>query len=185
MKVFILYNFFLWFVLQRKYSVYKKELCAIITFVKKYNYLCKHLYISVMIHTNHKLLTYFLKFNLYEKIYEHWIDKLHQLNVFIMYISDHQNKVADELSRTLFNSDDCSNDKKVQKMIIELTKQNSHWVWWDEKERFEELLTKLTLDEWLEIIEQSTINDMFIFDLNIMTITSENVFWEQTYKHFI
>ncbi len=26
---------------------------------------------------------------------------------------------------------------------------------------------------------------MFIFDLNIMTITSENIFWEQTYKHFV
>ena len=128
MKVSILYDFFSWFVLQRKYSVYKKELCAIITFVKKYDYLCKHSYISVIVHTDHKLLTYFLKFNLHEKIYEHWVDKLHQLNVFIMYILNYQNKVADELSRTLFNSDDCLNDKKVQKMTIKLMKQNSHWV---------------------------------------------------------
>ncbi len=166
--------------MQQKYSVYKKELCAIITFVKKYNYLCKHLYISMIVHTDHKSLTYFLKFNLHKKIYEHWVNKLHQLNVSIMYISDYWNKVVNELSRTLFNSDDCLNDRKVQKMIIELTKQSSHWVWWDEKEKFKELLTKLTLDEWLEIIEQSIINDMFIFDLNIMTTTSENVFWEQT-----
>ena len=113
-KMFILYDFFLWFVLQQKYSVYKKELCAIITFVKKYNYLCKHFYISVMIHTDHKLLTYFLKFDLHEKIYEHWVDKLHRLNVFIVYISNHWNKVVNELSRTLFNSDDCLNNKKVQ-----------------------------------------------------------------------
>ncbi len=127
-KVFILYNFFSWFVLQRKYSVYKKELCAIITFVKKYDYLCKYLYISVIVHTDHKSLTYFLKFNLHEKIYKHWVDKLHWLNVFIVYISDHWNKVADELSRTLFNSNDYLNDKKVQKMTIELMKQNSHWV---------------------------------------------------------
>lgn len=185
MKVFILYNFFSWFVLQQKYSVYKKELCAIITFVKKYNYLCKHLYISMIVHTDHKSLTYFLKFNLHKKIYKHWVNKLHQLNVSIVYISDHWNKVVNELSRTLFNSDDCLNDRKVQKMTIELTKQSLHWVWWDEKEKFEELLTKLTLNEWLEIIEQSIINDMFIFDLNIMTITSENVFWEQIYKYFV
>ncbi len=185
MKVSILYDFFSWFVLQRKYSVYKKELCTIITFVKKYDYLCKHSYISVIVHTDHKLLTYFLKFNLHEKIYEHWVDKLHRLNLSIVYISDHRNKVADELSRTLFNSDDCLNDRKVQKMTIKLMKQSSHWVWRDEKEEFEELLTKLTLDERLEIIEQSTISDMFIFDLNIMTITSENVFWKQTYKHFV
>jgi len=184
-KVSILYNFFSWFILQRKYSVYKKELCAIITFVKKYDYLCKHSYISVIVHTDHKSLTYFLKFDLYEKIYEHWVDKLHRLNVSIVYISDHWNKVADELSRTLFNSDDCLNDRKVQKMTIELMKQSSHWVWQDEKEEFEELLTKLTLDERLEIIEQSTISDMFIFNLNIMTTTSENVFWEQSYKHFV
>ncbi len=26
---------------------------------------------------------------------------------------------------------------------------------------------------------------MFIFDLNIMITMSENIFWEQTYKHFI
>jgi len=184
-KVFILYNFFSWFVLQRKYSVYKKKLCAIITFVKKYDYLCKHSYISVIVHTNHKLLTYFLKFNLHERIYEHWVDKLHRLNVSIVYISDHWNKVADELSRTLFNSDDYSYDRKVQKITIELMKQSSHWVWWDEKKNFEELLTKLTLNEWLEIIEHSTINDMFIFDLNIMTTTSENIFWKQIYKHFV
>ena len=127
-KVFILYNFFSWFVLQRKYSVYKKELCAIITFVKKYNYLCKHSYISVIVHTDHKLLTYFLKFDLHERIYEHEVNKLHRLNVFIVYISDHQNKVADELSRTLFNSNDCLNNRKIQKMIIKLMKQSSHWV---------------------------------------------------------
>ncbi len=185
MKVFILYNFFLWFILQQKYSVYKKELCAIITFVKKYDYLCKHSYISVIVHTDHKSLTYFLKFNLHEKIYKHWVNKLHWLNVSIVYISDHWNKVADELLRTLFNSDDYLNDRKVQKMTIELMKQSSHWVWQDEKERFEKLLTKLTLNEWLEIIEQNTISDMFIFDLNIITTTSENIFWKQIYKHFV
>ena len=64
-EVFILYNSFIF------NFIYKRELCVIVTFYSKYDYLYKHLYHSIMIHIDHKPFTHFLISNLYENVYEH------------------------------------------------------------------------------------------------------------------
>jgi hypothetical protein len=184
-EVPILYDSFPWTVSQKKYPVYKKELCAIVTFVKKYDYLCKHPYIPAVVHTDHKPLTYFLASDLHEGIYGHWADKLHRLNVSIVYIPGHRNKVADGLSRTLFDSD-CSDDIKVQRMATELADHGSHWVWKDGKGGFEEFLTRLNLNERLEVVEHGTISGVSVFGLEFMTTTSSgDISWKQAYKRSI
>ena len=43
-KMPLLYNFFIFNSIQKKYPIYKRELYVIIIFYKKYNYLCKHSY---------------------------------------------------------------------------------------------------------------------------------------------
>jgi uncharacterized protein YhhL (DUF1145 family) len=70
-EVFIVYDSIALVASRRKYLTYKKKLYAIVIFVFKYDYLCKHSFISSIIHTNHKSLTRFLKSDLHEKIYEH------------------------------------------------------------------------------------------------------------------
>ena len=67
----LLYDFFIFDLIQRKYSTYKKKLCVIITFYKKYDYLYKHSYQLIIIYIDHKSLTHFLESNLYKRIYDH------------------------------------------------------------------------------------------------------------------
>ena len=70
-KISILYDAFALRLTRRKYFIYKKKLYDIVMFVIKYNYFCKYSYLSIVIHTNHKSLIYFLKFDLHEEIYNH------------------------------------------------------------------------------------------------------------------
>ena len=72
-EVSVLYDFFTFNQIQRKYFIYKKKLCAMITLVIKYDYLIKHFYQSVIIHTNHKSFIHFFISNIsiHEEIYEH------------------------------------------------------------------------------------------------------------------
>lgn len=76
LKVPIVYDSFTFFSTQRKYATYKRELCALIRFVVKYDYLCKHPLHTTVIHTNHKPLMHFLKSDTLEGIYGHWADRL-------------------------------------------------------------------------------------------------------------
>lgn len=101
-EVPILCDSFSWTTSQRSYPMYKRELCAIVSFVRKYDYFAKHSYLPAILHTDHKSLTHFLTSDIHEGIYDHWADELHRLNVSIFYVSRHQNKVADGLSRILF-----------------------------------------------------------------------------------
>ena len=105
-KILILYDSFIFFFTQKLYFTYKKKLCAIIKFVCRYDYLCKHFYNFTIIHIDHRSLIYFLKSNLHEKIYDYWTNKLRRLNIIIQYISNHRNKTADELLKIIFN-DEC------------------------------------------------------------------------------
>ncbi len=70
-KVLIMYDSFSLSFTRRKYFIYKRELYAILIFVTKYDYLCKHSYKSAIIHTDHRPLTHFLKSNAHEEIYDH------------------------------------------------------------------------------------------------------------------
>lgn len=93
-EVPIVYDSFPWNPTQRKYPTNKKELCSIVTFTKKHDYLWKHPYLPTVVHTNHKPLTHFLTTDAHEGIYGHWADRLRHLNVLIKYIPGHRNKVA-------------------------------------------------------------------------------------------
>ena len=67
----LLYDSFIFDSTQRKYPTYKRELCVIITFCRKYNYLCKHPYQPVIVYIDYKSFTHFLELDLYKKIYDH------------------------------------------------------------------------------------------------------------------
>lgn len=109
MKIFIIYDSFSWSLSQWNYLTYKKKLCVIVIFIKKYDYLCKHLYLSTVIHMNHKSLMHFLETDAHENVYDSWVNKLQRLNVTIKYISEARNKVINNLSRILFETN-CNED---------------------------------------------------------------------------
>ena len=75
-EVFILYDFFVFTSTRKCYSIYKKKLYIVVIFAIKYVYFCKHLYQFAVIHTNHRLITHFLTFDMHEEIYDNWTDKL-------------------------------------------------------------------------------------------------------------
>lgn len=108
-KIFIIYDSFLWSFSQRNYFTYKKKLCVIIIFVKKYDYLCKHSYLLTVAHMNHRSLTHFLEVDVHKDVYESWVDKLWLLNVTIKYISEARNKITNDLLRILFETN-CNED---------------------------------------------------------------------------
>lgn len=126
-EVLIIYDSFLWSLSQRNYPTYKKELCAIVTFVKKYDYLCKHPYLPTIVHTDHRPLTHFIEADAHEGVYDNWADKLRRLNVTIKYIPGTRNKVADGLSRTLFGSD-CNEDVRSTMVAEELKAHGKQWI---------------------------------------------------------
>ena len=87
-EVPITYDTFAFSATQKLYPTYEKELYAIVKFVAKYDYLCKHPYNTSIIYTDHRPLVHFLKSDLHEGIYGHWADLLRRL-------------IADGLSRTV------------------------------------------------------------------------------------
>lgn len=95
-------------------SYLQKKQCSLTKFVTKYDYLCKHSYLTTIVHTDHRSLTHFLGSDLHEGIYGHWANKFRRLNISIEYIPGHRNKVADGLSRTLFRTETCEEDEAVR-----------------------------------------------------------------------
>lgn len=129
-EVPILYDSFIFAPIRRKYPTYKRELYAMVTFVIKYDYLCKHPYLLAIIYTDHRPLIYFLESDLHEGIYGHWADKLRRLNITIKYILGTRNKIVDALSRTLFD-EECSSKYTVGRAYVELKLHGPKWVWKD------------------------------------------------------
>ena len=70
-KTSMIYNLFTFAFIKKKKFIYKKELYVIMMFIIKYNYLCKHLYFSIIIYIDYKSLIHFLSSNFYEKIYNY------------------------------------------------------------------------------------------------------------------
>ncbi len=120
MKVFIMYDSFSLSSTRRKYSTYKKKLYVLITFVTKYDYLCKHSYKSAIVHTDHKSLTHFLESNVHERIYDHWTNQLRRLNIVIKYVSESRNKIANDFFRTLFFDENCQKNIVTIETLTEL-----------------------------------------------------------------
>lgn len=149
------------------------------TFCKKYDYLCKHPYKQTVIHTDHKPLTHFLSSDLHEGIYGHWADSLRRLNLTIQYIPGHRNKVADGLSRTLFDDPECSGDSKTLRIHEELAKQGPKWVWKDGAGGFDSFLKSLAESHKEEVLEYGTMDGIPVFCLNAMP---QGQSWKEAYS---
>ena len=178
-EVPILYDSFVFTPTRRKYSGYKRELYAIVAFVVKYDYLVKHPYKPATVHTDHKPLTHFLGSDDHEGIYGHWAEQLRCLNIVIQYIPGPRNKIADALSRTLFDSEYSANTSVCQ-IRQELTNRGPKWVWKDGKGGFEAFLNSLNPDYRSEVCKHGTIDGLSVFSLG--AIPSTDVSWRKAYE---
>ena len=124
-EMFILYNAFSLFKMQRIYFIYKKKLCVLVKFVMKYDYMRKHLYNVTTIYTDHRSLIRFSKFDFHENIYEHWTDQLYRLNIDIRYISKSKNKMTDELFRIILSEDKCFLNSNIRNTLKKIQKDRS------------------------------------------------------------
>jgi hypothetical protein len=124
-KIPIVYNSFTFTATERKYPTYKRELLAIVRFTTKYNYLLTYPnpLMTAIIHTDHKLLIHFIDADYHDGIYRNWAIKLRELNVKIQYIPDTRNKIADGLSRTIFDDIDCTINERSKTLKNELDRQ--------------------------------------------------------------
>ena len=178
-KISVLYDLIIFISLQKKYVIYKRELCAMIKLIMKYDYLAKHFYNIIVIHIDHKFLTHFFIFikNNHENIYEHWTKQFRKLNDEIKYISKSKNKMTDELFRIFFHSVDCEKRFKVKKCFDQLKK----WIWSDRKKiEYEHLLAGLTLSKRNEILKHETFHEKSVFVIEITNI-KENSTWISAY----
>ena len=175
-EVPILYDSFPFAPTRRLYATYKKELYAIVYFVKKYDYLCKHPFNPTIIHTDHKPLVHFLSSDLHEGIYGHWADCLRRYNIEIKYIPGHRNKVADGLSRTLFD-EDCFNAPAIQYAQYQLDSEGAKWIWKDGQGGFEAFLNSLSESERSEVVNHGTIHSLPAF-----SATATGTSWEDCYR---
>ena len=178
-EVPVLYDSFTFTPTQRRYPTYKRELFAIITFCsKKYDYLCKHPYKPAVVHTDHKPLTHFLTSDLHEGVYGHWADQLRRLNLTIQYIPGHRNKVADGLSRTLFDDPECGESSRVMWVREELTNRGPKWVWKDGAGGFDAFLASLDQLRKNEVLESGTVDGFPVFCLEAVP---QDKSWREAY----
>ena len=93
---------------ERNYSVYDKELLAILEALGQW----RHLLISsphvIRIHSDHKNLSYFRKAQLLKPRHARWAEFLSQFNFSISHIAGEANAVADALSRSPLFQDSSS-----------------------------------------------------------------------------
>ena len=150
----IIYDSFSFNPCQRKYPTYKRELCAIVKFCSKYDYLCKHPYQKTIIHTDHRPLIHFLTSDTHEGVYGNWADQLRRLNITIQYITGIRNKVADGLSRTIFDDDDHGMPE---------VRPEAKWLWKDGKDGYGSFLHGLNEQELEEVLDQGTLKGMSVF----------------------
>ena len=181
-KVSIIYDSFAFNKIQKKYFIYKKELCAIVKFTIKYDYLCKHSNNITIIHIDHRSLTHFLFSDSHERIYDHWTNQLRRLNVIISYISEFKNKVVDELFRTLFRFEDCDIDDKIKKALAKLKSLRFSWIWKNEKNDYQFFFDSLNKSDLEEIITKNTIQKCNVFALKINSHTDmKKISWKKAY----
>lgn len=188
LKVSILYDSIIFTSFQRKYVIYKRELCAMIKLIIKYDYLAKHSYHVAIIHTDHKFLTHFFTSinDIHENIYEHWTNQLKRLNVIIKYISEQKNKIVDEFFRILFHSSDCENEPKISECLKKLKK----WIWSNRKRiDYEHLLNNFSIFERNEILKKKRLHEKPVFAAETSEKKSDWIFayassnwYENTYR---
>jgi hypothetical protein len=183
-EISILYDVYTFNSAEKKYSVYKKKLCVLIKSVIKYDHFCKNFVILAIIHIDHKSLIHFLKFDRHEKIYEHWTNKMRDLNIEIKYISERRNKIADELFKTIFRRKNCEFDSNVKFAFKFLHDEEFTWIWKNDKIEYEEFLKELIDKKKLKVIDNETFDEKLVFInvFNAETFISE--FWKNVYLVF-
>ena len=152
-EVPIIFDSFAFSITKRNYPTHKRELCALVKFVTKYDYL------SGVVRTDHKPLLRFLNSNHHEGIHGHWAALLRSLSVKVAFIPGARNKVADGLSRTIFQTPDCEDEDIVLALKSELDRQDDKkaWVWKDGKGGGDDFLS-LDQSEKSEVIDHGTLH---------------------------
>ncbi|KAI1000467.1 hypothetical protein K3495_g7728 [Podosphaera aphanis] len=136
--------------------MYKKELCAIVEFARKYEHMLRSPSPSVIL-TDHKPLIYFLVSSMLDGIYARWASELRCLGVEIVWIPGSRNVVADALSRTVFPDAECNTPpmEEFGELVLD-GHDNPLWVWKDGKGGYEELLKKVAEPLRIREIENLT-----------------------------
>ena len=182
-EMFILYDAFSLFRTQKIYFIYKKKLCVFVKFVMKYDYMCKHSYNVITIHTDHRSLIRFLKFDFHEDMYEHSIDQFRRLNIDIRYISEFKNKMIDELFKIIFLEDECFFNFDIKNALKKIQKNRS-WIWKNDKKEYEEFLNFLSWNKKNEIIQKRTLNEISVFVTIFEMIENNRKNWQNCYRRF-
>lgn len=175
-EVPIIYDALTFSITKRKYQTYKRELCAMVKFTSKFQYLLRTPDHQAIIHTDHKPLVHFLDSSLHDGIYGHWAAKLRGLNIKIVHIKGSRNIIADGLSRTIFFKEDCGEDDTVHLALDNLHREGAQWIWKDGKDRFEAFLKGLTDDEQTEVVSKGSLNNISVFALQ------SSMSWREAYE---
>ena len=172
----ILYDVFTFNQAECHYSTYKRELCVIVKFVVKHNHLLWNSDSKMyeVLHTDHMSLICFLKLELHDEIYEHWVTKLQKLNVKLQYIKRFWNKMMNSLSRIIFRDKTCTDNSVISALRAEVNKHwsDSQWFWKDRKDEYDSFLEQLTESEKEKILISDTINELNVFTLNVSFLWS-------------
>ena len=188
----ILYDVFTFNQAECHYSTYKRELCVIVKFVVKHNHLLWNSDSKMyeVLHTDHMSLICFLKLELHDEIYEHWVTKLQKLNVKLQYIKRFWNKMMNSLSRIIFRDKTCTDNSVISALRAEVNKHqsDSQWFWKDRKGEYDSFLEQLTESEKEKILISDTINELNVFALNAsflwFNIYQASEWFSHTY-HFV
>lgn len=182
-EVPVIYDSFAFNKAQRAYPTYKRELCFMVTFAKKYDYLCKPPNNTTIIHTDHRPLIHSQKSDAHEGLYGNWADILRRINIHIRHIPGTRNKAADGLSRTIFRSESCETDDKIKEALKILNKEGPKWVWKDGPGGYEHFLASLNEGDSKEVRNNGTLNGVSVFPLEINPYTSlEKESWKEAYE---
>ncbi|CAD6500186.1 BgTH12-04289 [Blumeria graminis f. sp. triticale] len=158
-EVPILYDAFTFTKCQRNYGTYKRELCAIVEFCRKYDYMFRSP-IQGTIFTDHHPLTYFLKSSCLDGIYARWASELRFLNIEIAWIPGSRNPIADALSRTIFPGE-IGKTKELTE-FGDLVNENGDpkWIWKDGTNGYETLLKSIG-----EPLKEEDLRALFLGDM--------------------
>ena len=140
----ILYDFIVFNATQKNYDIYKKKLLTIVLFIDKYEYIFNDKKIFT-IYTNHKSFVNFLNAKKHENIFVKWIIKLRFHNIRLKYIENKKNVVANDLSRVIFNHENCRFDQLIKKLYKKMKKHknDTQWFWKFNKNDYQIMLKKL------------------------------------------
>ncbi|KAI0996530.1 hypothetical protein K3495_g11651 [Podosphaera aphanis] len=138
-EVPLIYDTFTFSKSQQEYGIYKKELCSIVEFARKYNHMSRGQRTSLIL-TNHKPLTWFLNSSSLDGMYFRWAAELRSLNIDIVWIQSKRNIIADALSRTIFPDGEFNAHPLEQfRDLLKGSDSEPQWIWKDNRGGYEEL----------------------------------------------